>query len=90
MIDITTVSWGDLGWIVVAFSLSMWLLTSALTGYERNRLFVVERLLRLITGFAILVPNSLVAVPALLLSIALIVGHRYLNGEPSQVDAQST
>ena len=86
MIDINSVSWGDLGWIVVAFSLSMWLLTSALTGFEKNRLFKWERAARGIAGIAILMPNMFIAVPALLGSILLIVIHRHLDGEPSAVD----
>ncbi len=86
MIDINSVSWGDLGWIVVAFSLSMWLLTSALTGFEKNRLFKWERAARGIAGIAILMSNMVIAAPALLASIMLIVIHRNLNGEPSAVD----
>ncbi len=89
MIDITSVGWGDLGWIVLAFGLSMWMLTSALTGFEKNRLFVAERILRTIAGIAVLVPNAIVAVPGLIACIALIIGHRFLNGDPSPVDLQS-
>ena len=37
MIDLATVTWADLGWIMVAFTLSMWLLASAMTGFEKNR-----------------------------------------------------
>ena len=90
MIDINTVSWADLGWIVVAFSLSMWLLTSALTGFEKNRLHPIERFLRTAVGIAVLIPNMLIAVPAFAGSIALVVGHRFLKGDPSPVDIPST
>ena len=86
MIDIATVSWGDLGWIVLAFGISMWLLTSALTGYEKNRLILGERVARGAVGFAILVPNMTIALPSLLLAVALIIGHRFLKGEPSPID----
>jgi TRAP-type uncharacterized transport system fused permease subunit len=38
MIDIATVSWADLGWIIIAFTLAMWLIASALAGFDRARL----------------------------------------------------
>ncbi len=90
MIDISAVGWGDLGWIVMAFALSMWLLTSALAGYEKNRLYGLERLARAATGIAILMPDMTIAGPALAVSIALIVGHRFLKGDLSPVDMRST
>ncbi len=90
MIDISTVSWLGLGWIIFAFSLSMWLLASALTGFEKNRLFIAERLLRTVAGIAVLFTDIRVALPALALSVALIIGHRFLNGEPSRADKSYT
>lgn len=87
MIDINTVGWGDLGWILLAFGLSMWLLSSALTGYEKNRLNIFERLARVIVGFAVLIPDFTIAGVAFLAAIALIVVHRFLGGEPSKVDS---
>ena len=90
MIDVTTVSWGELGWIVLAFTLSMWLLTSALAGYEKNRLHGLERLGRAIAGIAILVPDMTIAAPALALCAAMVIGHRFLQGEPSPIDTRST
>lgn len=86
MIDIGTVSWLDLGWIIFAFTLSMWLLTSALTGFEKNRLYAIERVLRVVAGFVVLSPNPMVAIPAAFAGGALIVVHRFLKGEPSRVD----
>jgi TRAP-type uncharacterized transport system fused permease subunit len=86
MIDIATVRWIDLGWIVIAFTVSMWLLTSALTGFEKNRLNRIERVLRGIVGIAVLIPSTTVAAPAMIAAAALIVGHRFLNGTPSSVD----
>ncbi len=87
MIDVTTVTWFDLGWIIFAFSVAIWLLSSALTGFEKNRLNLVERILRTGVGLLLLVPNIAIALPALIGAIALIVGHRFLNGEPSPIDA---
>ena len=76
MIDITTVSWTDLGWIIIAFTMSMWLLTSALTGMEKYRLSGVERLLRTIAGICLLVPSFLTSGAALLGGLILIILHR--------------
>ncbi len=89
MIDLTTVGWLDLGWIIGAFALSMWLLTSALAGYEKNRLHALERIGRTIAGFAILFPGFSIAGPALVAAVLLIIGHRFLKGEPSPVDTMS-
>ena len=90
MIDISTVGWGDLGWIVIAFAVSMWMLTSALTGYEKNRLHGLERLARVVAGIAVLMPDMTIAGPGLAASAALIVGHRFLKGDRSPVDIPST
>lgn len=87
MIDVTTVTWFDLGWIVGAFAVAMWMLSTALTGYEKNKLFVIERILRVLVGLLVLLPNMTIAVPALGGAIILIIAHRYLNGEPSSIDA---
>jgi TRAP-type uncharacterized transport system fused permease subunit len=87
MIDVTTVTWFDLGWIVGAFAVAMWMLSTALTGYEKNKLYQVERVLRIVVGLLVLLPNMTIAVPALVGAIILIIAHRYLNGEPSSIDA---
>jgi TRAP transporter 4TM/12TM fusion protein len=90
MIDITTVGWTDLGWIIIAFVLSMWLLTSALTGYEKNRLNITERILRTIAGLAVLMPAMSIALPAFAAGVALIIAHKRLGGTPSPVDQLPT
>lgn len=87
MIDVTTVTWFDLGWIVGAFAVAMWMLSTALTGYEKNKLYQVERVLRIVIGLLVLLPNMTIAVPALGGAIILIIAHRYLNREPSIIDA---
>ena len=76
MIDLTTVTWGDLGWIVIAFILSTWLLTSALTGMEKFRLTHIERILRAVTGLVVLVPHFYTAGTAFAVGIGLIIIHR--------------
>ena len=72
MIDISTVTWFDFGWIIVAFSVAMWLIASAFAGFDRARLGIVERILRLTIGFAALLPQLSIAGPALLLGLLLI------------------
>ena len=64
-------------------------LTSALAGYEKNRLNGLERLARALAGIAILVPDMTIAGPGLAAAAALIVGHRFLKGDRSPVDIPS-
>ena len=88
MIDIATVSWADLGWITLAFTLAMWLFASAIAGFEKNRLHPVERLLRVLAGGLVLLPDWTLAGIGLALALPLIVGHRFLGGTPSPIDTQ--
>lgn len=82
MIDISTVTWGQFGWIIAAFSLSMWLIASALAGFDRRRLGLAERVLRVSTGLLALLPNMVIAVPATLLGLALIA-HEWITSRKS-------
>lgn len=82
MIDIASVTWAQLAWIVGAFALALWLLTSALTGYEIHRLTGPERLLRSGAGLALLVPQMAVALPALVIGAGLIARHRLRGTAP--------
>ncbi|MEJ5219163.1 TRAP transporter fused permease subunit [Cognatishimia sp. D5M38] len=90
MIDIATVSWLDLGWIIFAFTLAIWLLSSALTGFEKNKLNGLERLLRVAVGFLVLVPGMIIAIPAACAGLGLVILHRFLGGEPSPVDVKTS
>ena len=90
MIDIATVSWLDLGWIIFAFTLAIWLLSSALTGFEKNKLNSLERLLRVAVGFLVLVPSMIIAIPAACAGLGLVILHRFLGGEPSPVDVKTS
>ncbi|MEM6388463.1 MAG: TRAP transporter fused permease subunit, partial [Pseudomonadota bacterium] len=87
MIDITSVSWFDFAWVVAAFGMAVWLLASAVTGFERNRLNLWERLTRSVVGILVLLPNMTLAVPAFAGGALLIILHRFLKGEPSPIDA---
>lgn len=79
MLAAAEIGWGSFVWILVAFALALWLLTSALAGQERHRLNAVERSLRAVAGLALLVPQIMVAGPALALGAGLIVYHRFIN-----------
>ena len=72
--------------MLLALVVGITMITSALIGFEKNRLFTWERVLRLIAGFAVLVPNFAIALPALGLAVALFVGHRFVGGTPSAID----
>ena len=87
MIDINMVSWFDLGWVIAAFTLSMWLLTSALTGMEKYRLGTLERLLRTAAGIITLFPSFTFSGPAFLCGLALIATHRLIR-QRAQVESQ--
>lgn len=81
MIDLSLVSWADLGWVIVAFVIGMWLISSALTGFETRRLGGVERIIRVAVGLAVLVPHQFVAIPALLAAVFLVAFHRFKNAD---------
>lgn len=73
MIDIATVTWFDFFWIIGAFTLALWLIASALAGFDRSRLSVIERVLRLMLGGLALLPQLALAAPAAALGLALIL-----------------
>ena len=76
MIDISTVGWGELGWIIFAFVVAMWLLASALAGFDKRKLNLLERLVRSIIGIALLVPDYTIAFIALGIAILILFFHR--------------
>jgi len=86
MVDIAAIGWGEFFWILAAFTLAIWLLASAMTGFERNRLHRYERVLRAVVGVAVLAPGMAIAMPAFAAGAGLIVLHRFLGGEPSPID----
>ena len=79
MLDLTAVTWSGLAWVIIAFVVAMWLISSALTGFERNELRGWERALRAVFGIAILIPHTLIAAASLAAAIFLIGGHRLLS-----------
>lgn len=89
MLNAADVSWAAFGWIIAAFTLSLWLLTSAMAGYERHRLNALERILRVGVGLAVLVPQTLVAGPALVAAVGLIAYHRISQPKTGDATPQS-
>ena len=82
MLGHESIGWGALLWIVTAFTVSLWLLSSALAGHERGPLHLGERTLRIATGLGMLVPVRAVALPAALLGFGLIILHRARHASP--------
>ncbi len=82
MPDIASVSWAEFGWIIVAFALAMWLLASALTGFEKARLGPLQRLARTIAGLAVLVPDIAIASLAGFAGLVLIGFHHRSAARP--------
>jgi TRAP transporter 4TM/12TM fusion protein len=82
MVDIATVSWTEFGWIIVAYAVAMWSITSALAGFDRGRMPLWERCLRIALGLLVLVPDLTYAAPALALTLAVIAGHAALRRRP--------
>lgn len=59
-------------WITLRTCFCIWLFSSALSGYDRRKLSVLEIALRLGTAFAVLVNDPMVHVPAIILGFLLI------------------
>ena len=81
------ISWWAFFWIVAAFTLALWLLSSALAGHEVGPLSGVQRVLRMIVGITMLLPNLAIAVPAAAFGLALIFIHRLRGGTSGDIQA---
>ena len=56
--DLDQITWLDFGWVIAALSMALWLICSALIGFEQNKMRAWERAARLVTAAALLIPNS--------------------------------
>jgi len=63
-------------WIVLRTCFCIWLFSSALSGYDRRALSVLEIVVRFIVAFAMLVTSPVVYIPALLIGVLLIIFDR--------------
>jgi TRAP transporter 4TM/12TM fusion protein len=77
MLDPALTSWLGLAWILAAFGLSIWLLASALAGFDKHRLALGERGLRVVAGILILVPQLAYAAPGAMLGLGLVALHHF-------------
>ncbi len=81
MINPHDITWAAFVWIVAAFIFALWLMSSALAGFERRVLSGAERILRLAAGICVLIPNLFIAGPAAAIGVALLVYHRISSGQ---------
>ncbi len=63
-------------WALIAFVISTWSISTALSGFDNHGLPLWERVMRGIAGLAILIPTLPIAAPAALVAVGLIVYHR--------------
>ncbi|WP_299953856.1 TRAP transporter fused permease subunit [uncultured Roseobacter sp.] len=59
-------------WIVARTCFCIWLFSSALSGYDRRKLTILEIIVRFIVAFTMLVPAPAIHLPAILVGVALI------------------
>jgi len=79
MIDLAMVNWLDYLWICFAFCFAMWLLASAMAGFDRHKLVAWQRILRLLCAIAVLVPHFVVAGMGLFVGVIMLVIHRSVS-----------
>jgi TRAP-type uncharacterized transport system fused permease subunit len=82
MIRPDEITWLAFVWIMLAFTIALFLLTSALAGHERAGLTIPERILRVAAAIGMLVPSMSIALPALAIGMSLVAYHR-LKQTPS-------
>ncbi len=63
-------------WIVLRTCFCIWLFSSALSGYDRRALSVVEIGIRFVAAFAMLATSPVIHIPAILIGVLLIVFDR--------------
>lgn len=69
---VTGFSWGGLAWVCLRLSLTIWLFSTAFSGYASARLGSAQRLLRLGLGLGVLIPSPWVEVAATAAALALV------------------
>lgn len=76
-----TVNLGALGFLLARLVLALYLLSSALNGFDLRRLAAWEILMRLCVAILILFKSTVIFGPAILMGIILIAAHRYGFGQ---------
>ncbi|MEP1207747.1 MAG: TRAP transporter fused permease subunit [Rhizobiaceae bacterium] len=75
---------GSFVWIILRTLLCIWLFSSALSAFDRRKLSIVECALRFVAAFAVLVPDPLIHIPAILAGLMLIAFDVYQHRRRSQ------
>lgn len=68
---------GSFLWIVLRTCFCIWLFSSALSGFDRRALNVVEIVIRFVVAFALLTTDPLIHIPALIIGLLLILFDRH-------------
>lgn len=82
MMDINAVTWGGFFWVIFAFTLANWLLSTALAGFERKSLALPERVVRAVVGLCVLVPSVPFAGGATAIGLGLVALHNLAARAP--------
>ena len=76
-------------WIVARTCFCIWLFSSALSGFDRCRLTVVEIVVRLVAAFATLAISPVIHLPAILVGLAL-VAYGMRGGKPAPTEPEAS
>lgn len=82
------IDWPGLAWIVARLCLALYLIASALAGFDFRKLMTWEVALRLILAIMVLMRDPMLAAPAIIISLLYIGWHKFTAG--SKTPAQST
>ena len=69
--------WLPFLWIIARLPVAIWLIASGLSGVDAGRLSGVERIIRFVLGFGLLVPDTTMEIAAFLIGIGVVAFHRF-------------
>ena len=72
LILVVDFQWGEFIWIIARLPLAIWLIATAFSGHEFQRLGAPERALRAALALGVLLVDPLIHVPAVALAVALV------------------
>jgi len=72
-----TVHLGALAWLLVKLVFALYLLASALAGYDRSSLNIIDIVLRLALSALIMFKAPVIFIPAMIIALAMLVFHHY-------------
>jgi len=68
-------------WIVLRTCFCIWLFSSALSGYDRRELSVIEIAIRFVVAFAMLVTDAYIHIPAIVIGMLVILFDKRMAGK---------